>query len=133
MHLVVTIIFSGFLAFSGCKAPQDDEIALRMRLQEYARYWADQRYDRVWKMMSPRLREGNGNDKAKFAESIRNSGFILVELQPQKITVQGQKALVVTLTKFFSKVDNKVFENVDEEHWVKIKGEWYFDNYRTIK
>ncbi|MFN2529833.1 MAG: hypothetical protein ABR555_00900 [Pyrinomonadaceae bacterium] len=74
-HLVPTMLLS--LIFTGLPSQAQSEplTALRDRVQQYYRYFSQQRYDLLWRMSSKSLREKNDNDENGFVRQARQYGF----------------------------------------------------------
>ena len=121
------------LLVAGCGLRSADERDLRLRLKQYEQYWASQRYDEVWKLMSQRLRDGNNNDESSFAKMAQGSGATLVRLDIRQIQIAGDGATVRAVATFHSASDARTRQEVQEQHWIKAGGKWLFDDYRSIQ
>ena len=111
---------------------QKPEDALRLRISQYEQYWAAKNLEEVWKVMSPRLQQGNDNNSAKFQEFVRNSGTLIARIQVQDIRVIGDQGTVRALVTYRSPAGEELGDEVEESKWIFRNGEWFFDDYRSV-
>lgn len=123
------------LLLAGCSTAcggSDPEAVLRARIRQYEKSWAAQQFGDVWRMMSPRLRDGNENDQSKFERFVRDSGMMVSQIQPQEIRIAGDRATVRAIVTYRSASGEELGEQIEESQWVLSGGEWLFDDYRLV-
>ena len=131
---VFCVIGSVALYAIGCEAQsQSSPDDVRRRVAEYERAWTTRDLKAVWLLMSPRVRQGNDNDEASFEASVRGAGAWLTRVSIQNIKISGELAVVRELVTYSSSSGEKLGNALEESRWVRIRGNWFFDEYRTLE
>jgi len=98
----------------------------------YEQSWKDRDLKSVWELMSPRLQQGNENDERKFEDFVRQSGIWISRIKIRSITVTRDRATVRESVTYASS-GKTVGEALEESQWVLVKGNWLFDEGRTLR
>ena len=117
----------------GCASRSGEETALRLRLSEYEKNWANQRYDEVWRMMSQSLSDANGDEGNQFVDFIRRSEAAPVRLEIEKVRIDGEKATVRAKVTVGSTTGQDSRQEMQEQEWVKLNDQWFFTKYRSVE
>jgi hypothetical protein len=109
------------------------EARLRSRVLRYHAYFLNGKPEKLWEMMSRKLRTENDNDRAGFIRQlpIPPSGHAKTTLLSLKIN--GREARVTVKFDLLPIGTDQWLSETWEETWVYERRNWVFDSYRAIQ
>lgn len=113
-------------------SPTTPEAALERCIEQYEKYWASGNLRGVWRMMSPRMQQGNDNDQSEFERFVRESGIMVMRIHVRSIRVVDERAVVRAAVSYRSSSGEALGEELEESDWIRDHGEWLFDGYRKV-
>ncbi|MER8734483.1 hypothetical protein NKH28_32715 [Mesorhizobium sp. M1227] len=109
-----------------------DEASVVAAFENYASAWKKQDIERVWSLMSPNLKKGNGGSVKIFEDFVKRNGFYPSDFQKIDVSVNDHKATIKAKVIYLDFSGKRIGDDFENIVFVRIDGEWYFDSYTSL-
>lgn len=119
------------LNMTSCASPSGPE-SVEQRFDTYMNAWVERDIDKVWELMSPKLKRGNGNDKDAFRAFVEEQNMYFVDYTRLETKIDGGQARVIADMAITDSAKTEIVEERQRCDLVLHKGSWYVDDCKPL-
>ena len=131
--------FAQFLIWTLCgaacaqsaKPKLEAEPAVRRNVHRFYSYFSQQRYEKMWDMISAEMKKDN--NRSDYVKELKRMRSLRARVGIKRVEIIGDKATVTIILSLRTVKVERWLDEIHQDTWVRENGKWLFDRSITLE